>query len=261
MAFVLVGQVNVLAPVVTINFMLTYIAVDYSYFALSMAHCGLAQSPEPMPRQGPDALHCSEHLLQDKAPSYGSDTPAGSLSEGTLLEFTKDMDQLLQPIGGLESQPRSREVNQVLKSQKHKCKKDAKQTLQDSFLLDAESPLSFSMGASERLSVASCGEQESYQNQQTSRSESHDHLVPDLCTQPRANGEGKSFGMILGFLLWGVHQLLQLPSYYNPGFIIFGNFNIYFKMLKFKCQLNYFQFYPVIHTLANFRKRNFYLCV
>uniref|UniRef100_Q8CJI3-2 Isoform 2 of Solute carrier family 12 member 8 n=1 Tax=Rattus norvegicus TaxID=10116 RepID=Q8CJI3-2 len=181
--------VNVLAPVVTINFMLTYIAVDYSYFALSMAHCGLAQSPEPMPRQGPDALHCSEHLLQDKAPSYGSDTPAGSLSEGTLLEFTKDMDQLLQPIGGLESQPRSREVNQVLKSQKHKCKKDAKQTLQDSFLLDAESPLSFSMGASERLSVASCGEQESYQNQQTSRSESHDHLVPDLCTQPRANGE------------------------------------------------------------------------
>lgn len=189
MAFVLVGQVNVLAPVVTINFMLTYIAVDYSYFALSMAHCGLAQSPEPMPRQGPDALHCSEHLLQDKAPSYGSDTPAGSLSEGTLLEFTKDMDQLLQPIGGLESQPRSREVNQVLKSQKHKCKKDAKQTLQDSFLLDAESPLSFSMGASERLSVASCGEQESYQNQQTSRSESHDHLVPDLCTQPRANGE------------------------------------------------------------------------
>uniref|UniRef100_A0A8I6AE65 Solute carrier family 12, member 8 n=2 Tax=Rattus norvegicus TaxID=10116 RepID=A0A8I6AE65_RAT len=189
MAFVLVGQVNVLAPVVTINFMLTYIAVDYSYFALSMAHCGLAQSPEPMPRQGPDALHCSEHLLQDKAPSYGSDTPAGSLSEGTLLEFTKDMDQLLQPIGGLESQPRSRDVNQVLKSQKHKCKKDAKQTLQDSFLLDAESPLSFSMGASERLSVASCGEQESYQNQQTSRSESHDHLVPDLCTQPRANGE------------------------------------------------------------------------
>ncbi|EDM11364.1 solute carrier family 12 (potassium/chloride transporters), member 8, isoform CRA_h [Rattus norvegicus] len=181
--------VNVLAPVVTINFMLTYIAVDYSYFALSMAHCGLAQSPEPMPRQGPDALHCSEHLLQDKAPSYGSDTPAGSLSEGTLLEFTKDMDQLLQPIGGLESQPRSRDVNQVLKSQKHKCKKDAKQTLQDSFLLDAESPLSFSMGASERLSVASCGEQESYQNQQTSRSESHDHLVPDLCTQPRANGE------------------------------------------------------------------------
>lgn len=189
MAFVLVGQVNVLAPVVTINFMLTYIAVDYSYFALSMAHCGLTQSPESVPRQGPDALQCSEHLLQDKAPSYGSDTPAASLSEGTLLEFTKDMDQLLQPMGGLESQPRSREGNQVLKSQKRKCKKDAKQTLQDSFLLDAESPLSFSMGASERLFVASFGEQESYQNQQTSRSESHDQLASDLCTQPRVNGE------------------------------------------------------------------------
>ncbi|XP_028608107.1 solute carrier family 12 member 8 isoform X2 [Grammomys surdaster] len=190
MAFVLVGQVNVLAPIVTINFMLTYIAVDYSYFALSMAHCGLAQSPEPTPRQAPDALHCSEHLLQDKAPSYGSEAPARSLSEGTLLEFTKDMDQLLQPIEGLESsQLGSREGNQIPKSQKRKCKKGAKQTLQDSFLLDPGSPLSFPTGTFERLSTASCREQESYQNQQTSRSESHDHLVPDLCTQPRVNGE------------------------------------------------------------------------
>lgn len=189
MAFVLVGQVNVLAPVVTINFMLTYIAVDYSYFALSMAHCGLAQSPEPMPRQGPDALHCSEHLLQDKAPSYGSDAPARSLSEGTLLEFTKDMDQLLQPIEGLESsQLGSREGGQIPKSQKRKCKKGAKQTLQDSFLLDPGSS----------LSTASCREQGSYQNQQTPRSESHDHLVPELGTLPRVNGEGKSFGMMLG---------------------------------------------------------------
>ncbi|XP_076798957.1 solute carrier family 12 member 8 isoform X2 [Arvicanthis niloticus] len=190
MAFVLVGQVNVLAPVVTINFMLTYIAVDYSYFALSMAHCGLAQSPEAVPRQGPGALHCSEHLLQDKAPSYGSDTPARSLSEGTLLEFTKDMDQLLQPIEGLESsQLGSREGNQIPMSQKRKCKKGAKQTLRDSFLLDPGSPWPFPPGTSERLSTASCREQESCHNQQTSRSGSHDHLVPDLCTQPRVNGE------------------------------------------------------------------------
>uniref|UniRef100_A0A8C6H0U9 Solute carrier family 12 (potassium/chloride transporters), member 8 n=1 Tax=Mus spicilegus TaxID=10103 RepID=A0A8C6H0U9_MUSSI len=190
MAFVLVGQVNVLAPVVTINFMLTYIMVDYSYFALSMAHCGLAPSPEPVPRQGPDTLHCSEHLLQDRAPSYGSDVPARSLSEGTLLEFTKDMDQFLQPIEGLEShQLGSREGSQNPKNQKRKGKKGAKQTLQDSFLLDPGSPLSFPTRTSERLSVAFCGEQESYQKQQTSRSESHDHLVPDLRNQPRVNRE------------------------------------------------------------------------
>uniref|UniRef100_D3Z6X1 Solute carrier family 12 member 8 n=1 Tax=Mus musculus TaxID=10090 RepID=D3Z6X1_MOUSE len=185
----LANGVNVLAPVVTINFMLTYIMVDYSYFALSMAHCGLAPSPEPVPRQGPDTLHCSEHLLQDRAPSYGSDVPARSLSEGTLLEFTKDMDQFLQPIEELESrQLGSREGNNP-KNQKRKGKKGAKQTLQDSFLLDPGSPLSFPTRTSERLSVAFCGEQESYQKQQTSRSESHDHLVPDLRNQPRVNRE------------------------------------------------------------------------
>ncbi|GAB1300222.1 Solute carrier family 12 member 8 [Apodemus speciosus] len=190
MAFVLVGQVNVLAPVVTVIFMLTYIAVDYSYFALSMAPCGLARAPEPAPRQGPDALPCSEHLLQDRAPSYGSGAPARNLPEGTLLEFTRDLDRLLQPMEGLErGQLGSREGNQIPKSQKRKVKKDAKQTLQDSFLLDPGSPLSFPTGASERLSVASSREQESYQNQRTSRSESHDHLVPDLCNQPRVNRE------------------------------------------------------------------------
>lgn len=183
MAFVLVGQVNVLAPVVTIIFMLTYIAVDYSYFALSMAPRGLARAPEPAPRQGPDAQPCSEHLLQDRAPSYGSDARARNLPEGTLLEFTRDLDRLLQP---MERGPLgSREGNQIPTSQKRKVKKDAKQTLQDSFLLDPGSPLPLPMGTSERLSVASSGEQESYQNQRTSRSESHDHLVPDLCNQPR----------------------------------------------------------------------------
>uniref|UniRef100_A0A8C2MTR9 Solute carrier family 12 member 8 n=1 Tax=Cricetulus griseus TaxID=10029 RepID=A0A8C2MTR9_CRIGR len=185
------GQgVNVLAPVVTINFMLTYIAVDYSYFALSMAHSSLPQSPEPVPREGPGALRCSEHLLQDKAPSYGSDTPAGSLSEGTLLEFTKDMDQLLQPTGRIEShQLGSIKGNRIPKRQKGKCKKVAKRTLQDSFLLDSGSPSFFPTEASGGLPAAFWEGQESCQNQQASRSESHDQLVPDLCTQPRGNGE------------------------------------------------------------------------
>ncbi|KAH0504440.1 Solute carrier family 12 member 8 [Microtus ochrogaster] len=187
MAFVLVGQVNVLAPVVTINFMLTYIAVDYSYFALSMAPCSLPESREPAPREGPEAPRCSERLLRGKAPSYGSDTPAGSLSEGTLLEFSKDMDQLLQPRGRLEtSQLGSRQGNQI---PKRKYKKGAKRTLQDSFLLDPGSPSSFPTENSEGLSSASWEAPESCLNQRTSRSVSHDQLVPDLCSQPRVNGD------------------------------------------------------------------------
>ncbi|KAL4823779.1 hypothetical protein H8958_008460 [Nasalis larvatus] len=75
MAFVLVGQVNILAPIVTINFMLTYVAVDYSYFSLSMCSCSLPPVPEPVLREGPEGLHCPEHLLLEKAPSYGSEGP------------------------------------------------------------------------------------------------------------------------------------------------------------------------------------------
>ncbi|XP_040606820.1 solute carrier family 12 member 8 isoform X2 [Mesocricetus auratus] len=189
MAFVLVGQVNVLAPVVTISFMLTYIAVDYSYFALSMAHNSLPQSPEPVPREDPGPLRCSEHLLQDKAPSYGSDTPAGSLAEGTLLEFTKDMDLLLHPLGRHESPLGSREENQIPKRQKGKYKQVTKRTLQDSFLLDLGSPSSFPTEASGGLPAASWEEQESCQNQQALGSESHEQLVLDLCSQPRGNRE------------------------------------------------------------------------
>uniref|UniRef100_A0A8C7HUN3 Solute carrier family 12 member 8 n=1 Tax=Oncorhynchus kisutch TaxID=8019 RepID=A0A8C7HUN3_ONCKI len=38
MAFIFIGQVNVLAPIVTINFMLTYTDFDYSYFSVAMTY-------------------------------------------------------------------------------------------------------------------------------------------------------------------------------------------------------------------------------
>uniref|UniRef100_A0A8C4PJ77 Solute carrier family 12 member 8 n=1 Tax=Equus asinus asinus TaxID=83772 RepID=A0A8C4PJ77_EQUAS len=172
MAFVLVGQVNVLAPIVTINFMLTYIAVDYSYFSLSMGPCSLPQVPESGHREGTEALHCSEHLLLAKAPSYGSESTAQSLSEGTLLEFTKDMDQLLQLTRKLESsQPRQGESDVTLESQKGKRKKATKQTLQDSFLLDLKCPASFPTEGSDGLPTASWQGQESSWNKQSTGSE------------------------------------------------------------------------------------------
>uniref|UniRef100_A0A8C9PPF2 Solute carrier family 12 member 8 n=1 Tax=Spermophilus dauricus TaxID=99837 RepID=A0A8C9PPF2_SPEDA len=191
MAFVLVGQVNVLAPIVTINFMLTYIAVDYSYFSLSMGPCSLPQVPEPVLRETSEALPCSEHLLLEKAPSYGSEGSAQSLFEGTLLQFTKDMDQLLQLTRRLEScQPRPGGSDRIPESQKRKCKKDIKKNLQDSFLLNLKSPTSFPTEGSDGLPAVSGEYQEFYQNKLTSRSEVHgQQFVPEPSNQPRVSGE------------------------------------------------------------------------
>ncbi|KAF7482856.1 Hypothetical predicted protein [Marmota monax] len=205
MAFVLVGQVNVLAPIVTINFMLTYIAVDYSYFSLSMGLCSLPQVPEPVLRETSEALPCSEHLLLEKAPSYGSEGSAQSLFEGTLLQFTKDMDQLLQLTRRQESShPRPGDSDRIPESQKRKCKKVIKKNLQDSFLLNLKSPTSFPTEGSDGLPAVSGEYQEFYQNKLTSRSEgilpgeTHgQQFVPEPSNQPRVSGE-ESFHLFPG---------------------------------------------------------------
>ncbi|KAM9305188.1 solute carrier family 12 member 8 [Gastrophryne carolinensis] len=127
MAFVFIGQVNILAPIVTINFMLTYSAVDYSYFSVTMSynlqrsHRKLSQARTPGP---------SQPLILDKSSSYGSN--------GTLLEFTRDMDQLFR-----EGQGETPDSTQAPQTRKKKFKlkrsrKPAKQTLQDSFQLDLQ---------------------------------------------------------------------------------------------------------------------------
>ncbi|XP_035927534.2 solute carrier family 12 member 8 isoform X1 [Halichoerus grypus] len=196
MAFVLVGQVNVLAPIVTINFLLTYIAVDYSHFSLSMVPCSLPQVRESVPKEGTGALRCSEHLLLEKAPSYGSEGTAQSLPEGTLLEFTEDVDQLLQLTRKLEtSRPRQGGSDGIPESKKGNHKKATKQTLQDSFLLDLKSPASFPAEGSDRLPTASWEGQEAYWNKQSARSEGVlpggpcTELVPEPSNQPVPTGE------------------------------------------------------------------------
>ncbi|XP_012862595.1 solute carrier family 12 member 8 [Echinops telfairi] len=191
MAFVLVGQVNVLAPIVTINFMLTYIAVDYSYFSLSMVLDHLPQVPEPVPGEDMDTLHCSERLLLKKAPGCGSESTAQSLSEGTLLEFTKDMHELLQLTSEPESRPPRRGCRGGMAgTQKKKHKKASKQTLRESFLLDLASLTSFSPEGSERLSSASSeGRASSWDDQSAGNGwiqpggASREHLVSELCHQ------------------------------------------------------------------------------
>ncbi|XP_023787089.1 solute carrier family 12 member 8 [Cyanistes caeruleus] len=136
MAFVFIGQVNVLAPIVTINFMLTYIAVDYSYFSLSLSH-DIQQKPEEIQMGTSRPAHSSQPLIFNKPPSRAADGVIQSRSNGTLLEFKKDMDQLFKPFLSEPSTCKREEAeNSTRKVKQKKVKKPAKQTLQDSFLLD-----------------------------------------------------------------------------------------------------------------------------
>lgn len=136
MAFVFIGQVNVLAPIVTINFMLTYIAVDYSYFSISLSY-NIQQKPEETQMGTAKPANSSQPLIFNKPPSHAVDGVIQSRSNGTLLEFKKDMDQLFKPFFSEPSTcKREGDENLTRKAKRKKAKKPAKQTLQDSFLLD-----------------------------------------------------------------------------------------------------------------------------
>ncbi|XP_074404930.1 solute carrier family 12 member 8 isoform X1 [Zonotrichia albicollis] len=136
MAFVFIGQVNVLAPIVTINFMLTYIAVDYSYFSISLSYT-IQQKPEETQMGAARPAHSSQPLIVNKPPSHAADGVIQSRSNGTLLEFKKDMDQIFKPFFSEPSTcKREGAENLTQKGKLKKARKPAKQTLQDSFLLD-----------------------------------------------------------------------------------------------------------------------------
>ncbi|NWV96006.1 S12A8 protein, partial [Machaerirhynchus nigripectus] len=138
MAFVFIGQVNVLAPIVTINFMLTYIAVDYSYFSLSLS-LSIQQKPDETQMGTARPAHSSQPLIFNKSPSHAADGVIQSGSNGTLLEFKKDMDQLFKPFFSEPSTcKREGAENLTQKVKRKKANKPAKQTLQDSFLLDLQ---------------------------------------------------------------------------------------------------------------------------
>ncbi|XP_061330515.1 solute carrier family 12 member 8 isoform X1 [Pezoporus flaviventris] len=136
MAFVFIGQVNVLAPIVTINFMLTYIAVDYSYFSVSLSY-DIQQKPDKTQMENARPAHSSQPLIFNKPSSRAADGIIQSRSNGTLLEFSKDMDQLFKPFRSEPGACKNEEAkNLTQKVKQKKTKKPAKQTLQDSFLLD-----------------------------------------------------------------------------------------------------------------------------
>ncbi|XP_043849444.1 solute carrier family 12 member 8 [Dromiciops gliroides] len=157
-AFIFVGQVNVLAPIVTINFMLTYIAIDYSYFTLSRSHYNLNQKLATGRREGAGASCCSEHLLLDKGSGYGSEGTFHASPEGTLLEFTKDLDQLFHLTRLGQNGARKGERDRIKERKKMRHQRATKQTLQESFLLDLNSPAPPSSPMCSRTVTASSSE-------------------------------------------------------------------------------------------------------
>lgn len=159
MAFIFIGQVNVLAPIVTINFMLTYSFIDYSYFSVAM-------TVQLQDKEMKDVLSLSRSkrrtstsrtrpLIDVPLPNYGSGGQSPH-NKGTLSEFTKDMNQIFPPLSdgdtGAEKTPSVHELSGRGKSRKP----TAKQTLMDSFGLDLNSNVFSEEGGDQTGPVPSC---------------------------------------------------------------------------------------------------------
>uniref|UniRef100_A0A3Q3BQF7 Solute carrier family 12 member 8 n=1 Tax=Kryptolebias marmoratus TaxID=37003 RepID=A0A3Q3BQF7_KRYMA len=143
MAFIFIGQVNVLAPIVSINFMLTYSFIDYSYFSVAMTFLLQTKQSKTTLISGKlsrrrSTKQSSKPLLESTIPNYGSggESPRG---KGTLLEFTRDMDQIFPPASKPDSGSEKTPSSQELSSRHQSRKATAKQKLMDSFGLDLNS--------------------------------------------------------------------------------------------------------------------------
>lgn len=143
MAFIFIGQLNILAPIVTINFLLTYCFIDYSYFSVAMTF--QLQTKEKKDnlirtkRNQRRSVKNSKPLIETTLPSYGSGGESPQ-SKGTLLAFTKDMDQIFPPVSpdgsGAEM---ANSMLDLSSSRSKRTKRSAKQKLMDSFGLDLNS--------------------------------------------------------------------------------------------------------------------------
>ncbi|KAK3569009.1 hypothetical protein QTP86_021583 [Hemibagrus guttatus] len=146
MAFIFIGQVNILAPIVTINFMLTYSIIDYSYFSVAMSYKLQVKERRPLIKKP-----CTrKSLVTTNHPCYGSNGTLSKRSNGTLLEFTKDMDQIFT-LPGADSTEEEKASNHVAKVWGRKAKVSAKETLSSSFGLDLNSNSSSEKEKDERV--------------------------------------------------------------------------------------------------------------
>uniref|UniRef100_H3DG85 Solute carrier family 12 member 8 n=1 Tax=Tetraodon nigroviridis TaxID=99883 RepID=H3DG85_TETNG len=155
LAFIFIGQVNVLAPIVTINFMLTYSFIDYSYFSVAMTF-QLQRKEKRESLVAGKVCHrrssrpVSRPLLEVTLPNYGSSRTLHL--KGTLLEFTKDMDQMFpsnpNADHGVDKTP-------VKHRRSGRADVSKRQKLMDSFGLDLNSNVFSEERADEASSVSS----------------------------------------------------------------------------------------------------------
>ncbi|KAG5283423.1 hypothetical protein AALO_G00041920 [Alosa alosa] len=137
MAFIFIGQVNTLAPIVTINFMLTYSIIDYAFFSMAMSYNLQVKRTRPLTEQ-----HSKRKpLMATTHSSYGSDCSITKASNGTLLEFTKDMDQIF-PLPSSTPAEGERSSAPGPRARGKRAKVPAKETLMDSFGLGLDSTAS-----------------------------------------------------------------------------------------------------------------------
>ncbi|KAM8855548.1 solute carrier family 12 member 8 isoform 2-T2 [Spinachia spinachia] len=181
MAFIFIGQVNVLAPIVTINFMLTYSFIDYSFFSVAMTFQLQAKEkretlvPPEMKRRG-STRRSLRPPTGANLPRYGSEgeSPRG---KGTLLEFTRDMDQIFPPVTNADTGAENASPARGLSGQGdgQKTSGNAKQKLMNSFGLDLNSNV-FS--------------EESGEVAEAQRGEEGNHAEPDGYADPHGHGAG-----------------------------------------------------------------------
>lgn len=145
MAFIFIGQVNELAPIVTINFMLTYSIIDYCYFCVVKAYELQVQERKTLIRRSSSR----RSLVSSTHPHYGSSGAISDPMNGTLLEFTKDMDQIF-PYPSTDTAEEQRVSIPASKAQGRKSKIPAKETLMNSFGLDLNSNRPLDKGKDER---------------------------------------------------------------------------------------------------------------
>ncbi|XP_069554616.1 solute carrier family 12 member 8 isoform X1 [Brachyistius frenatus] len=157
MAFIFIGGVNVLAPIVTINFMLTYSFIDYSYFSVAMTFQHQTKERRDSfvlakRNQRRSTRQSSRPLIEATLPNYGSGGKSPQ-SKGTLLEFTRDMDQIFPSVANADSAAEKTSSVQGLGTRSKSRKATAKQMLMDSFGLDLNSNI-FSEEKGDEISSA-----------------------------------------------------------------------------------------------------------
>ncbi|KAM8856923.1 solute carrier family 12 member 8 isoform 1-T1 [Synchiropus picturatus] len=160
LGFILIGGINVLAPIVTINFLLTYSFIDYSYFCVVMTlKLQESEKKDFVVRQRRSLKKRYRSLIRSAYQNYGG-LEASEQVKGTLLEFNKDMERIfaseLKVAPTQNATPRQNTVTYTSR------KAAVMQTLMDSFALDMNSNM-FSDAKEDKCSEEMsdiCGEKE-----------------------------------------------------------------------------------------------------